>query len=81
MKAIVQDRHSPLDDALELQDIDAPVVEDNEVLVRVHATPIPGDLWHIMRGLPSLARASTGLLKPKSRDTTWQGASSRSATT
>ncbi len=67
MKAIVQEKYGSPDEVLELKDIDQPVVQDEEVLVRVHAAPISGDLWHIMRGLPYLARMATGLLKPKSR--------------
>jgi NADPH:quinone reductase-like Zn-dependent oxidoreductase len=35
MKAIVYQHGSP--DVLELQDVDKPVVKDDEVLVRVHA--------------------------------------------
>ena len=37
MKAIVEDEYGP-PDVLELREIDKPVVEDDQVLVRVHAT-------------------------------------------
>ncbi len=65
MKAIVQDRYgSP--DVLELQDIDKPVVQDGEVLVRVHAASVHPDVWHVLRGLPYVLRImGAGLLKPK----------------
>jgi NADPH:quinone reductase-like Zn-dependent oxidoreductase len=57
MKAIVQDEYGSPDDVLELQDIDRPVVKkDDEVLVRVHAAAVAGDDWHLMRGLPYIAR-------------------------
>jgi NADPH:quinone reductase-like Zn-dependent oxidoreductase len=38
MKAIVQDEYGP-PDVLELREIDKPVVENDQVLVRVHAPP------------------------------------------
>jgi hypothetical protein len=36
MKAIIQDHHGSAD-VLELRDVAAPVVGDNDILVRVHA--------------------------------------------
>jgi NADPH:quinone reductase-like Zn-dependent oxidoreductase len=65
MKAIVQHKYgSP--DALELKDIDKPVVKDDEVLVRVHAASVHPDVWHVLRGLPYVLRLmGAGLLKPK----------------
>ncbi len=65
MKAIVQDEYGPPDDVLELQDVDKPVVKDDEVLVRVHAAGLHvGDCFGV-RGAPFAMRFSTGLLKPK----------------
>ena len=65
MKAIVQVKYgSP--DVLELRDIDKPVVEDDEVLVRVHAASVHPDVWHVLSGLPYVLRImGAGLLKPK----------------
>lgn len=66
MKAIVQDKYGSPDDVLELQDIDKPVVKDNEVLVRVHAASVHPDVWHVVRGRPyALRLMGAGLLKPK----------------
>lgn len=65
MKAIVQDKYGSPDDVLALQEIDKPVVKDDQVLVRVPAAAVAGDDWHIMRGLPYVARMVTGLFKPK----------------
>ena len=65
MKAIVQHKYGSPVDVLELKDIDKPVAKDDEVLVRVHAAPVPGDDWHIVRGWPLLARPAIGLLKPR----------------
>ncbi len=66
MKAIVQDRYgSP--DVLELREIDKPVVEDDEVLVRVRATSVHPDIWHVVAGRPYIIRLmGLGVLKPKS---------------
>jgi NADPH:quinone reductase-like Zn-dependent oxidoreductase len=65
MKAIGHDKYgSP--DALELKEIDKPVVKDDEVLVRVHAASVHADVWHAVRGLPYVLRImGAGLLKPK----------------
>ena len=65
MKAIVQDKYgSP--DVLELKAIDKPVVNDGEVLVRVHAASVHPDVWHVLRGLPYVLRImGAGLSKPK----------------
>jgi NADPH:quinone reductase-like Zn-dependent oxidoreductase len=67
MKAIVQDEYgSP--DVLELEDIDQPVVKDNEVLVRVGAAGVDPGVWHLMAGLPYLIRImGFGLRSPKTR--------------
>jgi NADPH:quinone reductase-like Zn-dependent oxidoreductase len=68
MKAIVQDKYGSPADVLELRDIDEPVVNDDEVLVRVHAASVHPDVWHVVRGLPYVLRImGAGLLKPKNR--------------
>ncbi len=64
MKAIVQNTYgSP--DILELTDIDKPEITDDEVLVRVHAAGVDRGVWHLMTGLPYLARLAFGLRAPK----------------
>lgn len=66
MKAIVYHKYgSP--DVLELQEIEKPVVKDDEVLVRVHATSVNPFDWHSMTGIPYIARMDGGLLNPKDR--------------
>ena len=66
MKAIVQDRYGSPDDVLQLRDIDKPVVEDDEVLVRVRATSVHPDVWHVLTGLPYVLRMmGAGMRKPK----------------
>jgi NADPH:quinone reductase-like Zn-dependent oxidoreductase len=65
VKAIVQDKYGSPEDVLDLKDIDKPVVNDDEVLVRVHAASIHPDVWHVVRGLPYVLRLmGAGLRKP-----------------
>ncbi|MFQ5967662.1 MAG: NAD(P)-dependent alcohol dehydrogenase [Acidimicrobiia bacterium] len=64
MRAIVQDRYG-LPDVLELREVDIPVVGDDYVLVRVHASSVNALDWHLVTGLPYLARLEAGLRKPK----------------
>jgi NADPH:quinone reductase-like Zn-dependent oxidoreductase len=64
MKAIVRRKYgSP--DLLSLEDVEIPAVEDDRVLVRVHAASVNALDWHVLRGLPYLVRMSEGLRKPK----------------
>ena len=64
MKAIVYHEYgSP--DVLELQEVDKPVVEGDEVLVRVRAASANPADWHFMRGVPYVMRPQSGLRKPK----------------
>ena len=66
MEAIVYHEYgSP--DVLRLEEIDAPVPKDDEVLVRVAAAAInPGD-WFLLSGTPLILRLSTGLSKPRKK--------------
>jgi len=62
MKAITYHRYgSP--DVLELQEVDKPIVNDEEVLVRVRAASVNPRDWHIMRGLPYIVRPQLRKLK------------------
>lgn len=65
MKAIVQDEYGSAD-VLELRDIARPEIEDDEVLVRVHAAGVDRGVWHRMTGLPYPIRlAGYGFRAPK----------------
>ena len=64
MKAIVYPKYgSP--DVLELREVEKPIPQDDEVLVKVLAASANPLDWHRMRGTPFLARIAFGLLKPK----------------
>jgi NADPH:quinone reductase-like Zn-dependent oxidoreductase len=63
LKAITYHRYgSP--EVLELEEVDDPVVKDDEVLVRVRAASVNPRDWHFLRGLPSIMRP-VGLRIPK----------------
>jgi NADPH:quinone reductase-like Zn-dependent oxidoreductase len=82
MEAIAHSRYgSP--DVLELRDIDKPTVNDDEVLVRVHAAAVGKGDWLTVQGLPYVARLRYGLPNPNTRfrASTWPGALKRSAAT
>jgi NADPH:quinone reductase-like Zn-dependent oxidoreductase len=65
MKAIVQDRYGP-PEVLELREVDAPAVGDDEVLVRVRAASVHADVWHAVRGVPFVLRImGSGLRGPR----------------
>ena len=70
MKAIVQDEYGSAD-VLELRVIDDPVIGEKDVLLRVHAAGCGPDVWHLMTGLPYMARLSIGLRAPKVRVRGW----------
>jgi NADPH:quinone reductase-like Zn-dependent oxidoreductase len=64
MKAIVRDRYGSAD-VLEFKDIDEPVMGEDDVLVRVKAAGCGPDVWHLMTGMPYMARLAIGLREPK----------------
>src|SRR6266550_8059198 len=65
MRAIVYHTYgSP--DVLKLEEVQKPVPQDDEVLVKVHATSVNAGDWHLLRAKPFLMRfMGFGLLKPK----------------
>ena len=68
MKGIVQDRYGSPDEVLRLEEIDTPRIEDNGVLVRVHAASVHPDIWHAVTGYPRVLHLmGSGLLQPKNR--------------
>jgi NADPH:quinone reductase-like Zn-dependent oxidoreductase len=66
MKAIMRSDYGA-SDVLRLEDVERPVVGDNDILVRVHAASVcKGDV-HILTGKPYLFRLMIGLRRPKNR--------------
>ncbi|MBD8870335.1 NAD(P)-dependent alcohol dehydrogenase [Nocardioides donggukensis] len=64
MRAIVQERYGDVD-TLELREVDPPVPGPDQVLVRVRAAGVDRGTWHLMTGLPLVARLGLGLRRPK----------------
>jgi NADPH:quinone reductase-like Zn-dependent oxidoreductase len=64
MKAIAYHRYGP-PEVLGLEEVDEPVVQDDDVLVRVRAASVNPRDWHFLRGLPYVVRP-VGLRRPKS---------------
>ena len=66
MKAVVHQRYGEPEEVLSVEDVEIPTVGDDEVLVRVMATSVHADIWHVVTGRPWVLRAmGSGLLGPK----------------
>src|SRR4029077_13909079 len=52
-------------DVLRLEDIERPVPDDDQLLVKVRAAALNPLGWHFVRGTPYVMRLQTGLRKPK----------------
>ena len=64
MKAITYQRYGG-PEVLQLQEVDAPAVDESSVLVRVRAAAVNPYDWHFMRGEPYFMRLMFGLRAPK----------------
>ncbi|MFZ1221478.1 MAG: NAD(P)-dependent alcohol dehydrogenase [Chthoniobacterales bacterium] len=63
-KAIVYCDYGP-PDVLKLEEIEKPVPNDDQVLIKVRAASINPYDWHFIRGTPYILRLGAGLRKPK----------------
>lgn len=66
MKAIVCAKYGT-PDVLELKEIDKPVPNGNEVLIKVYAVSINDWDWGLLQGIPLINRLLSGLLKPRKK--------------
>ena len=64
MKAITCQRYGG-PEVLEFEEVDDPVVGDDEVLVGIRAVSANPRDWHLMRGLPYFVRLQFGLRRPR----------------
>ena len=64
MDAFTYERYS-LPRELELREVEVPVVEAGGLLVRIHAASVNPFDWHMVTGVPYIARAAIGLRRPK----------------
>jgi NADPH:quinone reductase-like Zn-dependent oxidoreductase len=65
MKAAVYTRYGLPPDVVQIKDVEMPVPNDDEVLIKVCAASVNPADWHVIEGKPSLIRFGLGLLKPK----------------
>ena len=66
MKAAVYRRYGP-PDVVHIEDVDKPAPNDNEVLVRIHATTVCAADWRLRSANPFIVRLIKGLWRPKTR--------------
>jgi NADPH:quinone reductase-like Zn-dependent oxidoreductase len=64
MKAVVRHRYG-LPEVLAIEDLPAPELTDDRMLVRVHAASVNPLDWHEMTGTPWLMRMQSGVRRPK----------------
>ncbi|MBM4438287.1 MAG: NAD(P)-dependent alcohol dehydrogenase, partial [Actinobacteria bacterium] len=66
MKAIVQRAYGEPEDVLALRDVPIPAIKPDEVFVRVKATSVHPDVWHVVTGRPYVLRVmGAGIRRPK----------------
>jgi NADPH:quinone reductase-like Zn-dependent oxidoreductase len=66
MRAVVHDRYGP-PEVLHIEDVPRPVPNEDEVLVKVHATSVTRTDCGFREAEPFFSRIFTGLLRPKRR--------------
>lgn len=64
MKAVVMRKYGA-PDLLRLEEVETPTPQENQVLVRIHATAINDYDWSLVRGKPHIYRLMFGITKPK----------------
>jgi len=64
VKAVVYTKYGP-PEVLQLKEVEKPIPEDDEVLVRVDATTVNRTDCATIRAIPFFARIITGLFRPK----------------
>ncbi|MEX2601561.1 MAG: NAD(P)-dependent alcohol dehydrogenase [Balneolaceae bacterium] len=63
MKAFIHTQYGP-PEVLQLQEVQTPVPEEHEVLIKIHATTVNRTDDGLLRAIPFIARFFTGLLRP-----------------
>ena len=64
MKTVIQTQYGT-PDVLQLVEVEKPTRQDNEVLVKIHATTVTATEAVFRQGKPYFSRLFTGVLKPK----------------
>jgi NADPH:quinone reductase-like Zn-dependent oxidoreductase len=66
MRAVVYDRYGP-PDVLKLEEVERPAPQENEILVKIHATTVNRTDCGMRSGSPFIVRFFAGLRRPKRR--------------
>ncbi len=64
MKAAVYRRYGP-PEVVQIKDVEKPIPNENQVLVRIHATTVSAADWRMRRAVPFIVRFITGFWRPK----------------
>ena len=64
MRAITWTGYGRPSDVLRPDDVDDPTIDDDQVLVTVHAASLNPADWHLIRGVPYIARLQVGPRNP-----------------
>jgi NADPH:quinone reductase-like Zn-dependent oxidoreductase len=66
MRAVVQDRYGPPEEALRVAEVERPLPKEDEVLVKVHASSVTrGDAMGVRHVEYRLIRLFTGIRRPR----------------
>ena len=67
MRAVIHERYGSPDE-LEVRDVPVPMAGEGQVLVRVRASSVHPDIWHVITGTPAVLRImGAGLRRPNRR--------------
>ncbi len=66
MKAYIKTKYGG-PEVLKLEEVEAPILKENQVMIKVMANSANPADWHILRGKPYFARLTFGLFKPKEK--------------
>jgi len=66
MKAYTKTRYGG-PEVLQLEEVELPILKDNQLMIKILANSANPADWHILRGKPYFARLTFGLFKPKNK--------------